>query len=455
MLATFNTVGSRKIVTASTTIDLAKFAASLTYESLPAQTREVCKSILLDTLACAVAGHAGDETSQIAKFAALIAPSSESTVIGGGKLSLAGATLLNGYLVTAVTMCDVHRASATHITPEVVPPALLIAERDNCSGRDLIVALAAGLEVTARIGLGANGKAFRARGFHGPGIFGPFGGAAAVGRLRGFSGETMAQAFGLAGSQAGGTFAAWGTPTVKFHQSRGALSGLLAALLAEQGFLATTEFLTAKDGGLYNAYSDGGDPAKVTADLGARWELEQISLRLWPAAAPLQGLITVLFDALGERACKLADIQAAKIRLAPPVFNMHGKLQGYKSKFDAMISAHYVAAAILQDHALTLDQFEAARCDDPVLRAAAVDLIDIQPDETLKDSQVTVALALKDGTHIEKRCDIPRGSPENPLSRRQIEDKLRTYGKKRLSASDIEKVIALVNSLEEVKSIEK
>ena len=52
-------------------------------------------------------------------------------MIGGDRLSLAGATLLNGYLVTAVTMCDVHRPTLTHITPEVVPPALAIAERDG------------------------------------------------------------------------------------------------------------------------------------------------------------------------------------------------------------------------------------------------------------------------------------------------------------------------------------
>ena len=189
-----------------------------------------------------------------------LAQGSESSVIGGGHLSLAGATLLNGYLVTAVTMCDVHRATMTHITPEIVPPALAIAERDGLSGRDLLVAIAAGCEVTTRIGIGLDYPVFRARGWHGPGIIGPFGAAAAVGSLLDFDADTMARAFGLAGSQAAGTFAAWGTPTVKFHQCRGALSGLMAALLAQQNFVATREFLTAKDGGLYNAYVNGGKP---------------------------------------------------------------------------------------------------------------------------------------------------------------------------------------------------
>src|SRR5712691_10386840 len=239
---------------------LAQFAAALSYDDLPDRVREHCKKLLLDALACAVAGHRGEETHQLAALASGLAQSSESSVIGGDHLSLAGATLLNGYLITAVTMCDVHRSTMTHVTPEVVPPSLAIAERDGLSGRDLLVAIAAGCEVTTRIGIGLDYPAFRARGWHGPGVLGPFGAAAAVGRLRGFDAATMAKAFGLAGSQAAGTFAAWGTPTVKFHQCRGALSGLLAALLAEQQFLATREFLTAKDGGLYNAYADGGKP---------------------------------------------------------------------------------------------------------------------------------------------------------------------------------------------------
>src|SRR6185436_14940518 len=251
----------------------------------------------------------GEETHQVAAFASALAQSKESSVIGGDRLSLAGATLLNGYLITAVTMCDVHRPTLTHITPEVVPPALAIAERDNASGRDLLVALAAGFEVMTRIGIGLDPAAFRARGWHGPGVLGPFGGAAAVGRLRGFDAATMAKAFGLAGSQSAGTFAAWATPTVKFHQCRGAVSGLLAALLAEQNFLATSEFLTAKDGGLYNTFSTGGHPEQVTAELGKRWEFEQIALRLWPSASSIQGMNTALFDALDERPFKLKDVR--------------------------------------------------------------------------------------------------------------------------------------------------
>ena len=100
---------------------LAGFAASLRYDDLPRAVRDHCKNVLLDTLACAVAGHRGEETEQLAALASGLAQSTESSVIGGDRLSLAGATILNGYLVTAVTMCDVHRSTLTHVTPEVIP----------------------------------------------------------------------------------------------------------------------------------------------------------------------------------------------------------------------------------------------------------------------------------------------------------------------------------------------
>src|SRR5205085_11966076 len=185
-----------------------------------------------------------------------------------------------------------------------------------------------------------------------------FGAAAAVGRLLRFDVETMARAFGLAGSQAAGTFAAWGTPTVKFHQCRGALSGLMAALLAEQKFLATREFLTARDGGLFNSYVNGGNPQAVIADLGKRWELEQIALRPWPSASSIQGMMTAMFDIVEKHPIDPAKVKSLRIALSQPVFDLHGIFARYKAKFEALLSAHYVAAAILHDREMTLAQFE-------------------------------------------------------------------------------------------------
>jgi 2-methylcitrate dehydratase PrpD len=440
-------------MTNEATQGLAGFAASLRYDDLPERVRDACKHLLLDALACAVAGHRGEETPQLAALAGALGQSRESSVIGGDRLSLAGATMLNGFLITAVTMCDAHTATMTHITPEVMPPALAIAERDNASGRDLLVALAAGMEAMTRIGIATDYPAFRARGWHGPGTLGPFGAAVAVGRLLRLDAETMARALGLAGSQSAGTFAAWGTPTVKFHQCRGALSGLMAALLAAQKFRATTEFLTAADGGFFRTYADGGKPERVTADLGRRWELEQIALRPWPSASSTQTMNTALFELIERHAPEFDKIRTVRIALSDAVYNFHGKLPNYQGKFDALISAHYVAAVILHDRALTLAQFEPARYDDPKLRRAAAELIEVRPDPALSGNTCTVEIEMTDGTMLASRCEHPRGSPNNPLTRAQIEAKFRSYAGGVIADAAVEQVIAMVGELEELASV--
>src|ERR1041384_6737602 len=218
----------------------------------------------------------------------------------------------------------------------------------RAGGRALLCAVAAGLETTVRVGLGTNYPAFRARGWHSPGVIGPFGGAAAAGKLLGLDAERQRNAFGLAGSQSAGTFAQWGTPTIKFHQARGALSGLLAALLAEQGFLSSNEVLAHKDGGLFNAYSDGGNPEAVTDELGTRWELESIALRLWPAGSSIQTVISsllALIDAHGLRPDRIASV---RVGLSKTVDDMHRTLS-WTDKFTALLSTPYVASIVLHD----------------------------------------------------------------------------------------------------------
>src|SRR5262249_34193406 len=385
-------------------------------------------------------------------LASQLGESRESTIIGEGHLSLAGATLLNGYLITAVTMCDAHRATMTHVTPEVVPPALAIAERDALTGRELLVSLAAGCEVMTRIAVGIDYPAFRARGWHGPGVFGPFGGAAAVGRLLRFDADAMARALALAGSQAAGTFAAWGTRTGKFHQRRAAPPGLRAALLAASKFEATREFLTAEDGGLYNSYANGGRPDAAAAELGARWELLQIALRPWPGASSIQGMMTALFDLVERHAIDPARVKKLRVSLSPSVFDLHGRFAGYAGKFEALLSAHYVAAAILHDRAMTLAQFAPASYDDPKLRKFA-QAIEVRADPALSGVAATVEIETADGERAAARCEHPRGSPENRLSHEAVETKFTACAAERLSKSQIASVLDAVARLEHLPSV--
>jgi 2-methylcitrate dehydratase PrpD len=431
---------------------LARFASGLRYEDIPARVRERVKDLLIDALACALAGWRGEDTTRVMRFTSALGQSQESSIVGGARSSLTGATVFNGFLITAVSMCDVYRPTATHFQPVIVSPALAIAERDQAGGRDLLVALAAGFETAARIAAGVDYPVFRKRGWHGPGTIGPFGAAAAVGRLLAFDAGAMATAFGLAGSQASGTFAAWGTPSVKFHQFRGALSGLMAALLAQQDFVATRRFLTAEDGGFYAVYSGGDAKEGATADLGKHWELEEIALRPAPTSAASQGIVTALFELIRRHDLDARRTTRLRLRVSPAVFDAYKSRRQYTGKWEASASLHYTAAVVLHDRELWLDQFEPARYDDPALKRYATECVDLLGDSRLTAEQAIVEAEMNDGSVLSADCRASKGTPENPLTRPEIEDKFRKGAKDRLAPAAAERILETLARLEDLKS---
>ena len=114
---------------------------------------------------------------------------------------------------------------------------------------------------------------------------------------------------------------------------------------------------------------------------------------------------------------------------------------------------HYAAAVILHDRELSLAQFEPARYDDPRLRKFAAEQVEVTADPALSGVQAVVEAQTTDGKTLSMRCDHPRGSAENPLTRAQIEAKFRTYAKTRLPGASVEAVIDAVAHLEALGSV--
>lgn len=433
---------------------LAKFTARLRLENVPDATRTRAKQLLLDTLACAIAAAAGEELPQIEAFADALGGTPEATVIGDPRRrSLASAVLINGYRITAITVCDVYTAAHCHITPEVVPPALAIAERDGATGADALRALVAGLEVATRIARGLRYAEFRKRGWHAPGVVGPFGGAAAIASLLGLDETATRNALALAGSQSAGTWAAWGTPTVKFHQARGALSGLLAGLLAAEGFRGSDEILTHPDGGIYTAYAGGGDPAATVDGLGERWELEQISMRLWPSGTPLQPVITALFMLLGREPVDVDRIDRVVISVPPHVHRAHARFGVPDGTFVALLSVPYVVSVILHDRAAWVPQFGPDRYGDPRLAQFIEERVELRANDTLNVDGARVEIIEHDGTRHEQTVEVAKGHPRDPISQAELEAKVRRCADGIIGESATQELIERVMAIEAETSL--
>jgi 2-methylcitrate dehydratase PrpD len=441
------------MVTENLTERLAEFAASTRLGDLSESARERARIVFADAVASAYMGNRSDEVPMIERLALATAGRGQSPVVGRAPLANAGAVLVNGYLVTATTVCDVHRPTLCHVSPEVFPPSLAVAVERGISGAELLRAFALGLEITTRVGLGSNYSAFRANGWHSPGVWGPFGGATAAGTLLGLDKSQMRNALSLAGSQSAGTFAHWGTPTIKFHQSRGALSGYLAAILAETGFQAGADVLTAEDGGLYRTYSDGGQPKVALDGLGWQWELEQLSLRPWPLASSLQSLATALLHLVETGGVRAADVRRAHVSLSPTVYGMHGELP-WNDRFHALLSARYVTSVMLADGTCGLDQFTAERLADHRLDRYARENVEIVSSATVERNGAIVELELTDGRVISDRRTVPRGDAGDPLSMADVREKFLTATAGMLTSAEAEAVFARLEHIDELARVD-
>ncbi|MET7397979.1 MmgE/PrpD family protein [Dactylosporangium sp. NPDC005572] len=396
---------------------LAEFCTGLDPAALPATVREQAELLLVDAIACALTGRlAPPRPDWEAACRAAFGPgegSARSTVVAGPPLAPAGAVHLNAFQITATTMCDVYRPALCHITPEVVPVVLAVGEEVGAPGDRVLTALAAGLEVTARLGRALDYRAFRATGWHAPGILGPFGAAAAAAVLLDLPAPALARAWGLALGQAGGTFAAIGSLGVKFHQANGALSGYLAARFAAAGIGGTEHAWTHGDGGLFAAYG-GGEPDRVTAALGEQWELLNVSMRRWPAASSLQSMV----EAVLELRC--GDVERLEVRLPPAGFALCAD-KGWPDQGTALQSARWVAAVVLADGECWLEQFAPDRLADPAVGAFARTRVTVVSDPALPDGAARVTAWPSGSTG--GRDDAP-GDPPRPLGRAEVFGKL-------------------------------
>jgi 2-methylcitrate dehydratase PrpD len=432
---------------------LSSFISRLRPEDIPPFVVDRVKDLFLDAIASALAGRRTVETPAMEAAARALGGDGDVTVIGGGRLSLAGATLLNGYQITAATVCDVHRPILCHVTPVVVPPALAIAEQRGGDGPNFLAALAAGFETTVRVGLALGYPRFRARGWHSPGVVGPFGGAAAVSRLLRLDPEATRNALGFAGSQSAGTFAGLGSSQVKFHQARGALSGLLAALVAAEGLDAAARILTAPDGGLLSTYSDGGEPDRLTNDLGGTWQLMGISLRRWPAASSLQAVVQAALEVAVGLGLDLTDVEIVRVGLPEGSYRLNGGRE-WHDQLSAFQSAAYVAAVVLLDRRCWIEQFAPERIRDPGIRRFVHGRIDVSIDPSLPASGASCTVERVGMAPSSARVEVPCGDPSSPLSRNDLRAKLRAAATGTALEERVDHIAELVLDLESARSIE-
>src|SRR5262249_61757195 len=109
---------------------------------------------------------------------------------------------------------------------------------------------------------------------HVPAPAGTLGAAAAASRLLALDPERTVWALGAAVTQAAGLREMFGSMCKSLHVGKAASNGLLAALLARDGYTSSVEPIEGRRG-FGSVLSTRFDPEILTAELGQRWQLHR------------------------------------------------------------------------------------------------------------------------------------------------------------------------------------
>ena len=230
---------------------------------------------------------------------------------------------------------------------------------------------------------------------------------------------------------------------MKFHQSRGAVSGLLAGLLAEQDFTASAEILAHPDGGILAAYSNGGDPSALVAGLGERYAFEGIALRLWPGGTPLQPTLTAVFELLAAHRPDFGEIERVRIEVAPDVYEAHARFAEPEGTFDALLSYPFTVASALRDGRFWLDSIGPAKVGDADLRRFMRERVALVANPALTREYSRVEVTVGSDT-LGAMAEGAKGSPANPATAAELRTKFDHAAAGRLSAAEASELLELL-----------
>ena len=408
---------------------LGRYAAGLRFADIPPNVLNRARDGVIDTVAAIVFGHRAEAGRIITRHVTAQAAPGNAHVLGSGapRLRAEDAALANGTLAHALELDSLCKPGAgVHPGAVLVPAALAMAQELGLGGEALLTAIVAGNEVLMRIGQ-ATKHSVEARGFHAPGLTGPFGAAITAGHLLGLNEGQMTQALGIAGSLGGGLlqFAAQGEGGMvkRLHLGRAAASGITAARLARQGFTGPSGVLEGEKGFLA-AYCTHTDLPALTARLGESFETLKLCFKRYPCHITAHTPVQAVLDLMAQHGFTGAEIAAVLVEGTPKMAELHSG-QTPSDNVAAQYSIAFCVAAALLHNAHDPQTFTGSALADP----AVLDLcrrVTVAGTGGFSSAWTTrTTVQLHDGRSLTATLDDVPGMPAVPFTPAQLGEKFR------------------------------
>ncbi|MEZ5810570.1 MAG: MmgE/PrpD family protein [Rhizobiaceae bacterium] len=454
---------------AEITRQVADFITGLNYEDLGSDLVQRAKLSILDGLAVAVAGSVRPGSGIVRDYASGFSSSGPQGTVIGSKLKIPPrfAALCNGTSMHADDWDDVYHAAddrhlGFHSTAAVLPAILASAETSRISGRELLVAYLAGIEVGCKI-FDATDPSHVLEGLHSLGTCGPIGAAAGVAKICGLSREQVLTSLGIAASHSGGLRENFGTHMKSYHAGRAAECGLLSVELCQRGLTAAANILEAKRG-FFRALGGTGSLDRFDGRLGNPWSIVDrgFNLKPWPSGGLSHAAITKMLELVEQADLQAGSVKEIRIETSQSVYNtllQHSP----ESALEARFSLEFCVAAPVVAGTLDASHFsdEFVRRPDVRQMMGKVRYNTFSQEKAREiDASLTTALIdveLTTGETIWTRADYGKGSPQLPQTFDDIAAKMETAaglaGRPPASCRPVIEIVGDLERLDDVRSL--
>ena len=426
---------------------LAKDLSGIT--SLSAHDISQLHTLIIDFFAAAYAGYAENRAfNQVVESVVYSQGGAEesSVLFQNKKYPARTAAFMNAVYGHGAELDDGNKKAAGHAGVHIIPAVFALAEKLNSSNEDVLTALAVGYEAYIRISSAAQPGLVK-RGFHSTGMAGTLACAAACARLFNLNAQGIEDAIALATTMSGGLLSYGDSrPQIKpLNPGKAAENGVFAAMLASQGMQGPAEALEGKNG-WFHAVTDQIDENCLKGT--DHFLIHDCYFKLYPscrhthcgidAAVALHSLV------------KASDISAVNVYIYPNAIKLAG-IQWPQNAAETKFSIQYTMACALYKGSYGLEDMNPLCTAEDV--SELVRKIRLLPDEAMENKNkgirgARVEVIKNDGSRIEKTVLIPKGDPENPVTREDIIEKLKTCAKDQASEETLSMLIDSVYKIE-------
>ena len=399
---------------------LADHAASWRSRPVSAELEHQARRVLIDWFAAMLPGCLTPPATLLA--VALAGERGEGCAVcyvDGRPGGMRHAALINATASHSVEFDDIHRDSGYHPGAPTIGAALAAAQSRGASLDELLRALIAGYEVSARIGMAVQPSHYRM--WHTTGTVGTFGAATAVALLLGADADRIGHAIATAATMAGGLQQAFrGSGMSKpLHAGHAAEAGALAALAASAGVTGALDVLHGPVGFAAATSEDAGKWDKALAGLGERPVIAEITFKNHGCCGHIFAALDGLDVLRAEHGFAAGDIAHIHVEGYAPTKDVCDRPVAVTEQ-EARFSLQYCVAALLLTGGVRIAAFAPERLVDPAMHeimakvtvSAAPDLVAGYPGRRAARIEVT----LHDGRVLRRYQPTRKGDPDAPLT---------------------------------------